>query len=82
MKPHDVFEIFVRIAGLAIFLFGGWYIVFALSVLVGVEKRSNADEMSAYLFDGVIYVLVSLYFLRGAPLLMRFCFPRPRDEAP
>ena len=76
MKPHDVFGILVRMVGLALFLFGGWYIVFALSVLVGVEKASNTDEMSAYFFDGVIYVLVSLYFLRGAPLLMRFCFPR------
>ena len=79
MKPQDVFGVVIRTAGLLLFLFAGWYLVYALSVLIGVEKASDTDEMRAYFFDGVIYVLVSLYFLRGAPPLLRFCYPRSQS---
>jgi len=80
MKPQDVFGIVVRSAGLWLFFFGGWYVVYALSVLVGVEKGSSTDEMEAYFFDGFIYLLIALYFLRGAPFLIRFCYPKSSDE--
>jgi hypothetical protein len=82
MKSKDAFGFVVRLAGLWLFFFSGWYIVYGFSVLAGVEKGSNTDEMQAYFFDGAIYMLVALYFLRGAPLLLRFCYPKNADEGP
>ena len=80
MKPREVFGLVVRLGGLYVLFYAGWYLVYGMSILVGVETESS-DEMLSYFFDGAIFAIVALYFLRGAPHLMRFCYPKMSDEA-
>ena len=81
MKPRDIFGLIVRSFGLGIFLFGMWYLLSALSDLAGIDTPRDKDEMRAFFPIGAACVLVAVYFLRGAPHLVRFCYPEVRDES-
>jgi hypothetical protein len=74
MSGKDLFGVVVRTFGLACFTWGLW------NLLIGVAQAAHIvtdveEETSAYIVAGMGSVLLSLYFLRGAPQLMRFCYP-------
>lgn len=74
MSGKDLFGVAVRIFGLGCFTWGVW------NLLIGAAQAAHIitdveDETAAYIVAGVGSVLLSLYFLRGAPQLMRFCYP-------
>ncbi len=79
MKPKEIFGLILRIVGLFGLLWGAFYLLSCLYLLMGAPEQQGFGTPQ-YLITGVIYVLVGLYFLRGAPHLVRFAYGR--DDAP
>ena len=72
MAPRDIFGLIVRITGLAL----------AVSGLRAIPRLHGVSALYAVLF-GIPYILVTVYFLRGAPALMAFSYPgekKPSEE--
>jgi len=82
MKPRDVFGIVVRTAGIVLIIYGLWYLLFGLLQLIGCEQEQKPGEMLGnFLFGGILF-LVAAYFLRGAPLLLCFSYPKAETDSP
>jgi hypothetical protein len=65
MKPHEIFALVVRIVGLLSLV----YILASATVfiLLGLQW--------AFVIKTLVWIAVSLWFLRGAPQLVRFAYP-------
>jgi len=65
MKPQELFAVAVRVVGLLSLL----YLVFTslMFFAAGVSWQ--------FVVRSLIWALVSLWFLRGAPQLVRFAYP-------
>ena len=74
MTPREYFGLIVRTIGLLLLVFGLYELLTCIYVLVTPSRRHLAPS-PAYGTFGLFYVIVSLYLLRGAPALMRFCYP-------
>ena len=72
MKPHELFGVVVRSIGLVILLAGLLYLYSAVAVAFAPDK--GVDSPVSYFVAGFGALLVSIYFLRGAPLLVRFAY--------
>jgi hypothetical protein len=82
MTKKDILETIVRAFGLVLLvLYACNYFVRAFSNYVGIDEEGTPSEMRLYLFEGILHALVSLYLLRGAPLLLLFCFPPDSEES-
>lgn len=78
----DILEIIVRAFGLVLLvLYACNYFVQAFSGYTGIDEESTPGERRLHLFEGILYALISLYFLRGAPQLLLFCFPPDSEES-
>jgi len=76
MDVQETFGVVIRTIGLIISLLGICYVLSSLAVFVHPSK-SHITPLH-YLCDGVFCLLLSLYFLRGAPALIRFCYPNSK----
>jgi hypothetical protein len=77
MTARDVFGILVRFLGLIFFALGVCYGVVGLVMCIGVWKPSTHEYYPTavtYLLVGTCIAVFGLYFVRGAPLLMRFAY--------
>jgi len=68
MKPHELFAVAVRVVGLLSLL----YLLFTslMFFAAGVSWQ--------FVVRSLIWALVSLWFLRGAPQLIRFAYPEEK----
>ena len=72
MTPRDIFGIILRTFGLALFLWGILYLYSPIGMLAYPEE--NDGSALGYLLYGGACILISLYFLRGAPHILRFAY--------
>jgi preprotein translocase subunit SecF len=78
MRPSEIFGLIIRVFGLVLLSFSLWFLVAALFVLVGVKGPHN---FSSYFFAGIVTAIFSTYLLRGAPHLVRFSYPKVKDDS-
>ena len=78
MNPQEIFGLIVRLLGLFVLFYSGWYLLFGICQLVGFEK--DRTDMDTYLFMGFIAMIIAIYLLRGAPHLVRFSYPPTGDD--
>jgi len=77
MKPSDILGICVRVLGLFGFLGGVGYALGAVCMALWGQSQHQGFYSGQYLLCGIVFGAVGLYFLRGAPHLVRFAY---RDE--
>ena len=79
MKSKDYFSLALRIIGVLTLAHGLRDLVdFGLILLGYTGTRSS---FAYYLIMGLLYSVVGLYLLRGAPLVVSFAYPRDREAA-
>ncbi|MGB7480794.1 MAG: hypothetical protein WA924_10730 [Burkholderiaceae bacterium] len=81
MQAVQVFGIIVRAAGLAMLVYALWNLAFGVVAVLGWPPRRTGLEYG-YFLTGGIFLVLALYFLRGAPQLLRFCYPNGRRDRP
>ncbi len=74
MTPQQCFGVVIRTVGLLL-LVSSLYFLFTAVYLLAFSLHRPHSPPSTYALYGVAVGLLSLYFLRGASLLMRFCYP-------
>ncbi len=74
MKPVHVFGIIVRVFGLSLLIYSVWYLVYGIATTLGLPEQGKGFG-AAYFINGVTFLLLSLYLLRGAPHVLRFSYP-------
>lgn len=74
MKPVECFGLIIRTLGL-IFFMGGLYFFASSLVVVITPNLPHRSTPASYAIYGCVLVALSLYFLRGAPVLVRFAYP-------
>jgi hypothetical protein len=79
MKAKEIFGLILRVVGLCALLYGGFYLLTCLYILTGYPEREGFG-IPQYLVAGVVYGLLGLYFLRGAPHLFRIAYGQ--DDSP
>jgi hypothetical protein len=77
MTGRDLFGVILRVAGLLV-VYALWNLWFAFFRLVGMAGPKDL-QVSWYFAFGVPALLLGLYFLRGAPHVLRFSYPDRRD---
>ncbi len=76
MKPEDVFGIILRVVGLG---FLAAFIMYSYSLVNAILQGGyGGSSPGAYVVAMAVCLAVGLYFLRGAKLLVRFCYPPER----
>jgi hypothetical protein len=79
MELKHYFSLALRIIGLLALAHGLRDLVqFALLLLNYTNTQSS---FGYYLILGLLYSVVGIYLLRGAPLIVRFAYPTSRDSA-
>lgn len=74
MTPRDCFGVVVRTVGLLTLLFGFYDLLCSVYILLTPGRHHNA-AFPVYSVYGLIFIVVSLFLLRGAPRLVQFCYP-------
>ncbi len=77
MNPKDIFGVVIRSFGLSLLVYSLWYLAYGVAITVGLPERMPGYR-TGYFISGFLFLVVSLYFLRGAPLLLRFSYPEKR----
>ena len=78
MTPRDCFGVVVRSVGLVLLLGILYQLLTGLWLAIGAGRALFGFSYLFYLLlCGVGGLVVSLYLLRGAPDLVRFCYPDP-----
>lgn len=77
MKPEDVFGIILRVLGLG---FLTAFIIYSYSLVAAILQGpiEGSSHPVAYVVAMVVCLTAGLYFLRGAKLLIRFCYPQEK----
>jgi hypothetical protein len=79
MKPREYFETASRIIGLVLTLYGTGYLADFVAVQIGYYTLQHTD-VAFYLLMGIGYVVVGLYFLRGASHFVRFAYSEEPEK--
>jgi hypothetical protein len=81
MKPKDIFGIIVRACGLwlarmgLLYFYDCWYWFHTQGTNAQPARGVRPDSATIYIMFGIPYSVAALYFLRGAPHLIAFCYP-------
>jgi hypothetical protein len=73
MRPSDVFGIVVRVFGLTLTLYSLWSLVTNIAISLSLEGVDAGTVW--FVVTAIVGVAVGIYFLRGAPRLLRFSYP-------
>ncbi len=73
MRPSDVFGIVVRVFGLTLTLYSLWSLVTNIAISLSLEGVDTGTAW--FVVTAIVGVAVGIYFLRGAPRLLRFSYP-------
>ena len=76
MKPRDLFGVVIRSIGL-LTLIGSLLYLYSAVVVLAAPDTPHASSPLSYIGACVALLLVSAYFLRGAPQLVRLAY---RDD--
>lgn len=74
MTPTKVFGVVVRGVSLVLLVYSVWYLLYGAATMLGMEG-TQTNWRASYFVSGGFCLSISLYFLRGAPHLVRFCYP-------
>jgi hypothetical protein len=77
MKPAEAFGVSIRIIGLLACLAAILYLISGAIVSTSPSCKANVSPAWQYFSVGVVALLIGVYFLRGAPRLVRFAY---RDD--
>jgi hypothetical protein len=77
MSPAKVFGIIVRTVGLFLLVYAIWYIIYGVAAVLGLQTPPNYKI--GYFLSGFVFLAISLYFLRGAQALLKFCYPAEKE---
>jgi hypothetical protein len=80
MKPSDVFGICIRVLGLCGIIVGILYIYSGIRLLFGGQTQYDGFYVGEYILLGIILTVVALYFIRGAPHIVGFAYPKDKEE--
>lgn len=83
MTPQQCFGVVIRTFGLFLLLSSLYFLFTGVYLALAPLARPHSPP-STYVVYGVVSAVACLYFLRGAPGLIGFCYPwSPREnEAP
>jgi hypothetical protein len=71
MRAAEVFGIVIRVFGLSMTVYSLWSLMTTIAI-----SMSGVDSGAAWFFiTGIAGVAVGIYFLRGAPHVLRFSYP-------
>ena len=73
MTEEKLFGTCIRCIGLILFLYSLSYLLYGIFAILSIStlaKRYSAE----YFLSGIPYLLVSLYLLKGAPLIFKYCY--------
>jgi hypothetical protein len=73
MKPRDLFGVVIRCIGL-LMLIGSLLYLYSAVVALFAPDRAQGWSPFSYIGVGVVLLLLSGYFLRGAPHLVGFAY--------
>jgi hypothetical protein len=73
MRPSDVFGIVVRVFGLTLTIYSLWSLVTNIAISLSLEGVDAGTVW--FVVTAIVGVAVGIYFLRGAPRLLRFSYP-------
>ena len=89
MKPKDIFGLIVRVCGLYLlrpglmYFYDFWYWCQTRDINAQPDGGVRPYNGTIYIIFGIVYLVVAIYFLRGAPKLVEFSYPeapsRPKD---
>jgi len=80
MKPRDIFGVVVRSVGLLALLASLLYLYSVFVALYSSETRSGSSPLT-YIGAFIVTFLFSIYFLRGAPHLVRFAYGSENQDS-
>ena len=81
MKPQDLFGLAIRIFGLyfgrvgLMYVYDFWYSSHYPSAQPSQGVRP--ENVHIYLVFAIVYLLLAIYFVAGAPQIMHFSYPDP-----
>jgi hypothetical protein len=84
MKPRDSFGVVLRTVGIITLFVSGLYL-YSAGVALLAPDTPHASTPPRYFLVFAITLVIGLYFLRGAPHLMRFAYgddKKDSDERP
>ena len=71
MRPPEVFGIVIRSFGLTITLYSIWLLLSSISLsLAGLGEGT-----AGFVITQIAALVLGIYFLRGAPVVVRFSYP-------
>ena len=79
MKPKDIFGIIVRVIGLVLLIYAIWFLIYGFATIMGYSEVNVGYKVS-YFISGTTFLLLSLYLLRGAPLLVKYSYPEKANK--
>lgn len=74
MTPRECFGIAIRTIGILVLFASVMYLYSAFAILF-VHGMPHTYPLVSYLGAATVALFVGLYFLRGAPRLIRFAYP-------
>ena len=81
MRPSEGFGIVIRTIGLLFVLAGVTYGVTVVILVLGSQSTHGGYGVVAHSLCFVLFGAVGLYFLRGAPHIVRFAYPETKKKA-
>jgi hypothetical protein len=82
MTARDYFGAWIRLLGVG---FLGVFVGYGFSVVaVLTNPRPNESSLGEYFGALIVCLLLGIYFLRGAPMLVKFAYPETKmgENAP
>lgn len=79
MKAKDLFGLLIRVVGLAGVIWGLFYVISAVYCFTGGQPAEGFTA-NDYLLAGIVTLVLGIYFLRGAPHVLRFAYPEPKEK--
>ena len=74
MSPSNVFGIIVRVFGLSLLIYSVWYLSYGVAIGFALIDQQRTS-IGPYFLSGGVFLILSLYLLRGAPHVIRFSYP-------
>jgi hypothetical protein len=74
MAPRECFGIAIRTIGVLV-LFASVMYLYSASAVLFVYGMPHTYPLASYLGASAVALIIGLYFLRGAPHLIRFAYP-------
>ena len=77
MTPAKIFGIILRTVGLFLLVYAIWYIEYGIAAILGMQTPPSYKI--EYFLTGILFLLIAIYFLRGGPGLLEFCYPTEKE---